>query len=50
MNKKTAKGKKRAGTGSLKPKALSAKQARNVKGGMGFAKVNLEYKPQKADG
>ncbi|MEO8431046.1 MAG: hypothetical protein ABI592_06010 [Acidobacteriota bacterium] len=33
MNKKTAKGKKRAGAGALKPKTLSARQARSVKGG-----------------
>ena len=50
-NKKAAKVKAARGIRNLPAKTLTAKQARGVKGGisMAFAKVNVEYKPQKAD-
>ncbi len=49
--KKAAKGKAARGIRNLPAKKLTGKQARGVKGGIGmaFAKVSVEYKPQKAD-
>lgn len=51
MNKKKKKnGKAKKSVRSLAAKSLTAKQARSVKGGSGVSKVNVQYKPQKADG
>ena len=53
MKKKSGKSKTGKPVKDLSRKSLNAKTARNVKGGttsFQFAKVNVEYKPQKADG
>lgn len=51
MKKKKAVKPKTARMGDLPTKTLNAKAAKGVKGGFsfGFAKVNVEYKPQRAD-
>ena len=43
-------GKPKKSVRNLKTKSLSAKTARTVKGGSTASKVNVQYKPQNADG
>jgi hypothetical protein len=53
MKKKTMKSKPAKSLKTLPAKKLNAKTAKAVKGGttsLSFAKVSVEYKPQKADG
>ena len=53
MNKKrTTKSKAAKSMRNLPEKAVSAKDAKNVKGGTGFSYggIKIEYKPQKDDG
>jgi hypothetical protein len=53
MKKKTGKSKAGKSLRDLPRKSLNAKTAKAVKGGttsLSFAKVSVEYKPQKPDG
>jgi len=53
MKKKAGKPKAGKSMRDLPRKTLNAKTAKGVKGGttsLSFAKVSVEYKPQKADG